>query len=135
MSESDAREEAGVLRSEEELSVSTEPVSRGSVRVRKRVDVQRFDELYERDVEQVGDVERVVAEEGDSGEVETLPDGSISIPVFEERLVVTKQVVVRERVIIRKQTVTKSKRIEADLRRERVEVEGDVAEDNGAEGD
>ena len=135
MSESDAREEAGVLRSEEELSVSTEPVSRGSVRVRKRVDVQRFDELYERDVEQVGDVERVVAEEGDSGEVETLPDGSISIPVFEERLVVTKQVVVRERVIIRKQTVTKSKRIEADLRRERVEVEGDVAEDNVAEGD
>ena len=135
MSESDAREEAGVLRSEEELSVSTEPVSRGSVRVRKRVDVQRFDELYERDVEQVGDVERVVAEEGDSGEVETLPDGSISIPVFEERLVVTKQVVVRERVIVRKQTVTKSKRIEADLRRERVEVEGDVAEDNVAEGD
>ena len=33
--------------------------------------------------------------DADSGEVETLPDGSISIPVFEEQLVITKRLVVR----------------------------------------
>jgi stress response protein YsnF len=37
----------------------------------------------------------------DSGEVEVLPDGSLSIPVFEEELVVQKRLVVRERIIVR----------------------------------
>ena len=68
-------------------------------------------------------LERVDAQERDSGQVETLPDGSLSIPVFEERLVVRKEVVVRERVIVRKETVTEQRRIETELRKERVEVE------------
>jgi uncharacterized protein (TIGR02271 family) len=67
-------------------------------------------------------VERVPAAEGDSGEVETLPDGSISVPVLEEELVVTKRVVVRERVIVRKRTTTERRRIEAELRKERVDL-------------
>jgi uncharacterized protein (TIGR02271 family) len=74
------------------------------------------------------DVERELVEPGhDSGEVETLPDGSISIPVFEEQLVVEKRLVVRERVIIRKHRVTEEHRIEAELRRERVDIEVDDA--------
>ena len=55
--------------------------------------------------------------------METLPDGSISIPVFEEQLVVTKRLVVRERVIVRKHTVYEEQVVTADLRRERLEVE------------
>jgi uncharacterized protein (TIGR02271 family) len=82
-------------------------------------------ELVARDVEEA-DVERMPAAEGDSGEVETLPDGSVSIPVLEEELEVRKRVVVRERIVIRKRTVTEEKHVRAELRRERVEVEGDV---------
>jgi len=63
------------------------------------------------------DLEREAPEEGDSGEVEVLPDGSISIPVFEEELVVEKRLVVRERVIVRKQMVSEDRVVEADLRR------------------
>ena len=48
-----------------------------------------------RDVEHVDTNERIAAEEGDSGEVELLDDGSVSIPVFEEVLIVTKRLVVR----------------------------------------
>ncbi|MFN2469501.1 MAG: DUF2382 domain-containing protein [Gaiellaceae bacterium] len=115
--------DATLVRSEEELVVGTEQYTRGTLRARKHVDVDHFDQSFERDVERLDDVERVEAPDGDSGEIETLPDGSVSIPVFEERLVVTKQVVVRERVIIRKKTETEQERVQADLRRERVEVE------------
>jgi uncharacterized protein (TIGR02271 family) len=69
------------------------------------------------------DIVRVDATDGDSGEIETLPDGSISIPVKEEELVVTKRVVVRERVIVRKDIEETTERIESDLRHEHVEVD------------
>ncbi len=39
---------------------------------------------------------------------------------------VTKRLVVRERVIVRKRVVTEEQVVEADLRREYVEIEGDV---------
>jgi stress response protein YsnF len=58
----------------------------------------------------------------DSGEVETLPDGSISIPILEEELVVAKRVVVRERLIVHKDSDVEHRTIGAELRRERVEV-------------
>ena len=67
----------------------------------------------------------VVDAEMDSGQVETLADGSLSIPVFEEQIVVTKRLVVRERVVIRKHTVFEDHVVTADLRRERLEVEAD----------
>jgi uncharacterized protein (TIGR02271 family) len=116
-----------VVRSEEELALGKEQYTRGTVRARKQVDIEHFDESFERDVEQVDDLERVAASDEDSGEIETLPDGSVSIPVFEERLVVTKQIVVRERVIIRKKTQTQTQRVQEDVRRERIEV--DIDED------
>jgi uncharacterized protein (TIGR02271 family) len=81
-------------------------------------------EYFPRDAEDVL-MERVEAGTGDSGQIETLPDGSISIPVLEEELVVSKRLVVRERIIIRKNVRTEHHRVEANLRRERVEVEVD----------
>jgi hypothetical protein len=101
-----------LLRSEEELRVGNEVVVSGEVRTTTEVDVEHVAELVERGVEHA-DVERapVAPEEaeGDDGQVWHLPDGSISIPVLEEdKATVTEQVVV-----------------EADLRKERVEVEVD----------
>jgi uncharacterized protein (TIGR02271 family) len=63
--------------------------------------------------------------EGDSGEIETLPDGSLSIPLYEEELVVSKRTVLRERVIIRKELAARTERVEAELRREQVELDAD----------
>jgi hypothetical protein len=71
------------------------------------------------------DLERHPVTEADSGEVEVLPDGSISIPVFQEELVIEKRMVVRERVIVRKHTVSQDQLVEADLRKERVALEVD----------
>ncbi len=69
--------------------------------------------------------ERVPIGEGDSGEIETLPDGSLSIPLYEEELVVTKRTILRERIIVRKEIAARTQRVEAQLRREQVEIEAD----------
>ena len=127
-------EDATVVRHEEELEVGTQTVEYGAVRARKHVEETHVGEDVDRQIEYVDDVEHVSAADGDSGEVETLPDGSVSVPVFEERLVIQKQLVVRERVIIRKRTVTEQERVEADLRREHVEVDTSQVDEPGAAG-
>lgn len=110
-----------VTRSEEELRVAARSDEVGRVRARKIVSHERVEQIVPRGVEHA-EVERVKVEGDDSGQVETLPDGSVSIPVFEEQLVVDKRLIVRERVIVRKHTVYEEHRVEADLRRERLEV-------------
>ncbi len=126
-----AREEASdasVVRHEERLELGRTPRELGSVRARKRVVSDEVDEVAPRSVEHFDDVERTGAHENDSGEVEVLPDGSVSIPILEEELVVSKRTVVRERVIVRKRTETTHERVETELRREELEIdtEGDV---------
>ena len=118
-----------VVLSEEQLRVGSTTERVGTARAVKHVDVENVSTRVERGVEHA-ELERVgVAGEGtDSGEVETLPDGSLSIPVFEEQIVITKRLVVRERVILRKHTVYEEQEVSAELKRERLEVvaEGDV---------
>lgn len=115
---------AELLRHEEELRIGKESRELGAIRARKRVETEEVEELVPRQTE-YADIERETPGGEDSGEIETLPDGSVSVPVFEEELVVTKRLVVRERVIIRKHTVTEDERVEAELRKERIEVEAD----------
>ena len=121
-------EAASVTRHEERLDVGTELTEAGRVRVRKHVEAYPVTEVVPRNIEHADTSERIAADEGDAGEVLTLDDGSISIPVFEEVLVVTKRLVVRERVIVRKRTVVDEYTLQTELRREHVTVEGDVDE-------
>ena len=122
---------------EERLATGTETYQAGSVRARKEIDVERVEQVVPRGTEHA-DLERVASVEGDSGQVETLEDGSISIPVFEEQIVVEKRLVVRERVVLRKHTVYEEHKVTAELRRERLEIDtdGDVrVTEAGAAGD
>jgi uncharacterized protein (TIGR02271 family) len=97
------------------------------VRVRKDVSTEHTATPIPRTVEDVDGFDRTAANDEDSGQIETLEDGSISIPLFEEQLVVTKRLVVRERVIIRKVATIENQVIEADLRSERARIETDEA--------
>jgi uncharacterized protein (TIGR02271 family) len=124
----DRSDERTLIRHEEEAAIDRRTVDAGSVHVRKRVESEPYRETVERAIEH-GDVERQAAVEGDSGEIETLPDGSVSIPIFEERVVVTKQLVVRERVVVHKRTTNEAHEIQTELRRERVEVDADEGVD------
>lgn len=118
-------EDAGVTRFEEEARVRTEERDAGTVRVHKYVESQAVEQVVPRRIEHAGVGEHVPAQEGDSGEIEVLEDGSVSIPIFEEELVVTKRLVVRERVIVRKVTEIDEHRLQTELRKERVEVDTD----------
>jgi uncharacterized protein (TIGR02271 family) len=113
-----------VTRYEEALQVGTGTEAVGNVHVRKQVDTSTVEENVPREIEEAG-LERVPVEGEDSGLVETLADGSVSIPVFEEQLVVTKRLVVRERVIVRKETRIEQDTVTTEIRRERVEIEAD----------
>jgi uncharacterized protein (TIGR02271 family) len=107
---------------EEEATVAKRWEGVGTGRVGRKVETERVSRDFPRAHEQL-EQERVPPGENDSGEIETLPDGSISIPLYEEELVVTRRTVLRERVIIRKENVTEWLRIEADLRRERLDID------------
>jgi uncharacterized protein (TIGR02271 family) len=117
-------EGAEVARHEERLHISRGVSERGALRVRKHVETQHVQDYIPREVEEA-DMERTGPNPDDSGEIERLPDGSISIPILEEELVVTKRTVVRERLIIRKRTRTEQAPVAAELKREQVEVEAD----------
>jgi uncharacterized protein (TIGR02271 family) len=110
---------------QEELDIGRRTESYGAVRVGKSVETRRVEQEIPREVEELEDIERMAPSENDSGEVETLEDGSVSVPIFEEELVVTKRLVVRERIVVRKRTTKDIERVVADLRRERASVEVD----------
>ena len=113
-----------VVRREEELQIGRVEREVGRVRIRKLIEERPFEDVVPRGIEHA-EFERVPAQEDDTGQIEQLPDGSVSIPVLEEQLVVETRVVVRERVIVRKRVEPRSQRVRADLRREVVEVEVD----------
>lgn len=125
----DAHDEGGgsteTVLHEEHATTGTESVEAGSVHVRKHVETHPVEYSVPRETEQVDASERIAVDEGDSGEVQILDDGSVSIPVFEEVLVVTKRLVVRERVIVRKHTVVDEYKLQTELRREHVSVDAD----------
>ena len=119
-----ADEPREIVLHEEELEIGRERQELGTVRARKRIDTERVEQVAERGIEHA-DVEHTGPMQGDTGEVITLEDGSISVPILEEELVVTKRVVVRERVIVRKHTVTEEHRVTAEVRKERLEIDAD----------
>ena len=118
--------EIALVRHEEELAVERVPQVAGALHVRKVVESERVEDVIARQVEHT-QVERHPANEDDSGEVETLPDGAVSIPVLAEELVVTRRVVVRERLVVRKVAVTEEQPVVAELQRERIDLVADPA--------
>ncbi|MEX0782382.1 MAG: DUF2382 domain-containing protein [Dehalococcoidia bacterium] len=71
------------------------------------------------------DAEHVPPAEEDDGQVLELADGTLSIPVLEEEIVVTRRTVVRERLLVRRHIVSEPVLIRDEVRRERVEVEAE----------
>ena len=138
MSDPDARrdpvgdelpDEISVVRSEERLVAGAVERESGKVRIRKVLEQVGYDDVIPYSVEHA-EIERAPANEDDSGEIETLPDGTVSIPVLEERLVVEKRLFVTERLLVRKRVETREQRVTADLTREVVTVEADESVDD-----
>jgi len=96
----------------------------GFLRARKRIETVRVRESVTRAGEDL-DLERLPVAADDPGGVLTLADGGLSIPIYEEEVVVTKRVVLKERVVIRKRIETHTTPVNTELRRELVEIDID----------
>jgi uncharacterized protein (TIGR02271 family) len=116
-------EQDTVTRAEEELEVGTRPVEAGRARLRKWVET----EPVTLDVELQREVARVSREridqpvgEHDFGEEE------VEMPLHREKPVVQKKAVAKERVGLEKDVQTETRKVKDKVKKERVEVEGDV---------
>ena len=121
-----AGENASVTRHEERLNVGTQEREAGHARLRKYVvtDHESVDVPVER--EEVT-VERTPINDTnarvDNG---TIGEEEVDVTLHEERPVVQKEAVAVEEVGLNKQTVQETQRVEADVRKEQVDVETDV---------
>jgi uncharacterized protein (TIGR02271 family) len=124
-------DELRVQRSEEELRAGTRERETGAMKVRKRVRTDREQIRVPIKREEVS-VERVPVEgrealPGEIGEAE------IVVPVVEDEVVVAKQAVVKEEIKVRKDVVHDEEIVEADVRKEVVDIE-DSTERGGRPG-
>ncbi|MBX6332218.1 MAG: DUF2382 domain-containing protein [Gemmatimonadaceae bacterium] len=114
-------QERRIPRAEEELAVGKRPVESGEVDVRKTVESERVTRQVPLAHEEV-EVERRAAS-GAPTEGGEFKEEEIRIPVMSEEAVVEKRPVVKEEYIIRKRVARETRPVEADLRRERVDIE------------
>jgi uncharacterized protein (TIGR02271 family) len=122
-------EAARVTRSAEELRIGKRRVQVGEVVVHKTVETEQVHEPVTRQVERVH-VERRAVEDERPGTIEARVEGDeIRIPITEEEVVVEKRPVVKEEIVITKDVAQQTETVDAELRRERVEVEGDAVDD------
>ncbi len=111
-----------VTRSEEELKVGKRTVEAGGVRLRKWVESEDVDV----DVELRRETARVTREPINEPVDADLSQEEIEVPLRAEEAVTQKQVVAKERVGVEKDVQTDTKTVTDEVRKERVEVDGDA---------
>jgi uncharacterized protein (TIGR02271 family) len=116
-------DETRIQRSEEELRVGTRKSEAKAVRVRKRIVTERQRIDVPKTREEVT-VERVPVEARDAvGLGAEIGEDEIVVPVTEEEIVVEKRPVVKEEIRIRKDVVHEEEVIEADVRKEEIDID------------
>ena len=115
-------QERVITRAEEELSVGKRPVAAGEVLLRKTVETEHRTERVPITREEVTIDRRPVDEPRAAGDIE-IGEERISVPVTEEEVTVEKRPVVKEEIIVKKHAVEDTETVDADLRKERVEID------------
>jgi|tagenome__1003787_1003787.scaffolds.fasta_scaffold20978452_6 uncharacterized protein (TIGR02271 family) len=116
-------EDQAVTRSEEEINVGTRSTDAGTARLRKWVET----EPVALDVELRREVAHVTREPINEpvGDHE-FTEEQVEVPLHAETPVVQKQTVAKERIGVQKDVETERQTVQDELKKERVEVEGDV---------
>ncbi|MEX5303715.1 DUF2382 domain-containing protein [Kocuria sabuli] len=125
------RADNGVVRHEERLRVGKEERETGRARLRKYVvtEHETVDVPVEREEVRV---ERTPLS-GNEATTGTIGEEDVEVTLHEERPVVAKETVGVERVELDKQVVTETERVDAEVRKEEVEIESDA--DRGTDRD
>jgi uncharacterized protein (TIGR02271 family) len=118
----EAADRQAVTRHEEELRVGTRQVEAGRLRVHKWVETEQV----EIPVEVRKEKARVVREPVDGTATEgTIGEDAIEVTLSEEQPVVEKQTVAKERIGIETSVETEQQMVGGEVRKERVDVDGD----------
>ncbi len=123
------RADNGVVRHEERLHVGKEERETGRARLRKYVVTERETVEVPVEREEVR-VERTPLS-GTEATAGTIGEEDVEVTLHEERPVVAKETVGVERVELDKQVVTDTERVDAEVRKEEVEVETDADRGTG----
>jgi uncharacterized protein (TIGR02271 family) len=114
-----------VTRSEEEVEVGKRPVEAGKARLRKWIET----EPVALDVELQREVARVTREQIDRPVgAHEFGEEEVEMPLHAEKPVVQKQAVAKEWLGLERDVQTQKQTVKDELKKERVEVEGDVDE-------
>ena len=120
------RTDQAMTRSEEELRVSKKRQPSGKVRLRKYVVTEDQQVTVPVQREEVR-VEREPITDRDAAMRDAdISDAEYEVTTYEERPVVGKETVPKERVRVEKETVTDTQTVRGKVRKEKVDVEGDV---------
>ena len=121
-------DEARMTLSEEELSVRKQRMEAGEVDIHKRVETEHVSTPVTTMREEAVVERRPISDATLQAGTARIEGDEIHVPLMEEEAVVEKRVVPKEELVVRKQTVHDTETVEADLRKERVDVDrqGDV---------
>ncbi len=116
-----------MTRSEEELRIGTATEERGRARLRKWVETEHVSDTVPVSHEEARVVREPITEANRDRAMSgpDISEDAHDVTLSEERVVVGKETVPRERVRLEKETVTEEHPVEADVRKEHIEVEGD----------
>jgi uncharacterized protein (TIGR02271 family) len=109
---------------EEQVSIGKERRQAGEVEIRKSVDTEHVRETVPLQHDEVTLERRPITDAGMAAGTQIGDDPEIRVPLMREEAVVQKQAVPREELIIRRRVVTENTTVEADLRREQVNIDG-----------
>lgn len=121
------RGEERLTLSEEELAVGKRRMEAGEVDIHKRVETEHVSRPVTTTHEEAVIERRPITDPGMRTDARIEGD-EIRVPLTQEEAVVEKRVVPKEELVVKKRQVQDTETVEADLRRERVDVdrEGDV---------
>lgn len=112
--------EQRMTRSEEELAVGKRMVDAGEVDIHKHVETEHVHQPVTRRREEV-DVERRPVSGVEAGRI--TDEEEIRVPLREEEIIVEKRPVVKEEVVVRRRGVDEQVDVDAEVRKERIDVE------------
>ena len=111
---------------EEELDISKRKVQAGEATVHKTVETEHVTRPVTLTREEVTIERRPVSGREASDASIGKDDSEIRIPLMSEEAVVNKRPVVKEEIVISKHAVTENKNVEADLRKEQVDIDKNI---------
>lgn len=117
--------EARLTLSEEQLAIGTREAQAGEVSIRKDVVTEHVRESVPLRHDEVTVERRPISDPLRAGDAR-ISEEEIRVPVMEEEAVVQKRVVPQEELVVRKREVVEEETVEADLRRERADVDRNV---------